>query len=88
MDKAQIMVLLSPFINGQVPEDKRWDRKLSKISRKIPDSEVDSAITILEEMFHNPFNPDSNPENAIPGAHGIYQRLIARKLHLGTRERR
>jgi len=72
MDKAQIMALLSPFINGEVPKDNRWHEKLSEISRQIPDSEVDSTIPMLKDMFHNPLDPDSKPESEIPRAHGIY----------------
>jgi len=93
MDKARIMALLSPFINGEVPRDRevprdeRWYDKLSEISELISDSEVDLAIPILEDMYYDPSDPDSKPESAIPGAHGIYQILIARRRSLRTRER-
>ncbi len=86
MDKVQIMDLLSPFIKGEVPKDKGWHKALDKVSSQISDQDIESAIPILRKMFHNPLDPNSKPEDEIPGAHGIYQSLTARRVSLRMKE--
>ena len=81
------MDLLGPFIRGEVPKNNRWNKALDAVSLQIPDQEVEATIPVLERMFHNPFDPSSNPETAIPGTHGLYQRLTARRANFEGKER-
>lgn len=78
MNKDQILELLGPFIRGEVPKDERWHEARIKIGDSISDDDINDAIKILRTMIHNPFDPNPLPEPEVPGAHGVYSRLLWR----------
>lgn len=86
MDKVQILNMLGPFVKGEVPKNRQWGKTLKQIAKQIPRGDTNDAISILESMFYNPFDPDSKPENDVPGAHGLYQELTARRVSFRTKE--
>lgn len=80
MNKETITQILSPFINGEVPQNKRdWSKAINRAAKQVRPEETAQAISVLEGMYRDYTNPESTPADEIPGAHGLYQVLTARQ---------
>lgn len=83
MDKKTLEALLLPLIEmkqkgGYTPEE--WWATLENVAGQIPNTETQSALTLLKGMFHDPGNPASPEHDTPPGSHGLYQVLAGREI--------